>query len=324
MKANLRAVTVFGTVIVAACSSNDETTKKRGELVLAIDTDMTPGVDFDRIQIEIRQQGAAAKKETYREFGQPGQEFHFPATYTIVSNGNASTRIQLRVITGKVAPGGNPEVGIPQNMFEVVTTIPTDRAAMLRVRLEWLCRKSTKLEPDGYVEGACHEGWNCVAGECVDWNVDLTSLPPFTEGEVFGGRSRQGDGACFDTLGCLTGATAVTLDDACTFAAGDTSNLNVALVPAKDHGGICSGDVCFVPLDRGAPHGWVEQGGRVKIPKRVCELLKTPEDGLRLRGVVTTQRCPPKLPNVPTCGPWSTITTNRGSTSAEPPVGLSK
>lgn len=289
---------------------------------MAIDSDMAPGIDFDRLQIDIRQQGAERLTKTFREFGQPGQEVHFPATYTIVSNGRPETRIQLRVVTGKTGPGGGPDVGLPQNLVEVITAVPTDRTAVLRVRLEWLCRRSTKLEPDGYAEGACAEGSSCVAGKCQDWNVDVGALPNFVSSEVFGGGSEQGEGACFDTVACFSGARVVTLDAACSFSDSDAEKLNVALVPAKGDGGICAGDTCFVPLDRGAPHGWTSDGGCVSLPPRVCELVKSPEPGLGLRGVVVSHTCATKLAPVPTCGPWWTIATHRGSTRAEPVIGL--
>jgi hypothetical protein len=315
-------ILLCASVGIGCSNSSAAPPKKAGELVLAIDSDMSPGIDFDRFQIEIRQQGAPVALETFKEFGQPGQELRFPATKAIVSNGKATTQIQLRIVTGMIEGGGNPDVGAPQNLVEFVTSVPTDRSAMKRVHVEWLCRHSTKLEADNYVEGTCPEGSACLAGECVDWNVDAKSLPTYSESDIFGGGSANGEGNCFDTLGCFSGAAAVALDAQCTFAAKDVDKLNVALVPAKGYGGICAGDACFVPLDRDDPSGWTEDTGRVQVPPKVCKLLKQPEEDLHLRGVVATTKCESKTPRIPTCGPWSIITSTRGATTADPPKGL--
>lgn len=308
-------------LIVVAVACGPKTPGPRGELMLAIDTDMAAGADFDRFEIEIRQQGVDPVTRVFREFGQPGQEAHFPATFALVANDAPETSLQLRIFTGKSGSGGNPDVGQPQNLFEAVTTIPSDRTAVLRVHLDWLCRASAKLETDLYVEGNCPEGTTCVAGTCRDWAVNTAALPTFTEQDVFGGGTSRGDGQCFDTLACFDGGHTVALDADCTFPFnGDSLHLNVALAPPSGRGGICAGATCLVPLDADTEGGFHASGGRVRIPPKVCELLNASPKGLR--GVVVSESCGAKTPSVPTCGPWSAITTQRGTTTTPSIAGL--
>jgi hypothetical protein len=298
-------------VALVACSEPPP----RGQLMLAIDTDMAAGTDFDRFQIEIRQEGQETFRRTYREFGQPGLEVHFPATFAVTGNDRPETRILLRVVTGKVGPTpGNPEVGQPMHLREIVTTVPRDRIALVRVKLEWLCRKGSKLESDGYVEGICREGETCIAGECVDWTAAEAELPKYAEADVFGGGGPRGDGACFDTIGCFATARAVTPDSACTIEQAPGDRVNVALVPKTGEGGICAGDVCLVPLDHGGPHGWRAQDGRIALPKKACEA--------GLRAVAVSDLCATKTVSRPTCGPWSTVTTLPGSQAPPQIAGL--
>lgn len=317
----MKRVTSLAALTSLAVACAQHAPAARGELMLAIDTDMAAGVDFDRLEIEIRQQGHDPVTKVFREFGQPGQEAHFPATFAIVGNDAPETSVQLRVFTGKSGPGGNADVGVPQNLWEAVTTIPSDRTALLRVHLDWLCRTSARLEADGYVEGNCPEGTTCVAGVCRDWGVDLASLPTFAEKDVFGGGSSHGEGACFDTIGCFSGGRVVTLDADCTFVfGGDASQLNVALVPPVGQGGICAGGTCLVPLDRDAEGGFTVDGARVRVPPKACELAKAKPPGLR--AVVVTEACAAKSRALPTCGPWSAVASSRGSTATPGISGL--
>ena len=87
------------------------------------------------------------------------------------------------------------------------------------------------------------------------------------------------------------------------------ASLNVAVVRPADTEGICGPEACLVTLDAGADHGWEEIDRRIALPPAVCERL---ESGAAI-GVAVTVACPSKTWGVPTCGPWSSVTTQPGS-----------
>ncbi len=301
----MRARLVFWSVLVIAALSGCSADPK-GEIVLAIDTDHAAGVDFDRFQIQI---STSSSKDRYdnlvRELGQPGL-LSFPATLGIVTNGDPSTSIHVRILTGK-ASADLTDVGVPRTLREVVTTVPENRVALLRVHVDWLCVGAVKPEPDRYVESECPEGLTCIAGACADWAIDARSLPDFDERNVFGGGSRRGDGACFDTSACFArGAMAeVRLEDCSVAAPRGASGANAALVLAPGEGGICAGGACLVPLTLGTPEGFSIERDRLKLPRAACDRLAEPIGVRKIVGVATTGACASKTPRTPTCGPWS-------------------
>jgi hypothetical protein len=295
--------------VFAGCKAK----KAPGELVVAIDTDLTPGVDFDELQVEVVAPAGTSSFPPIKEFGQRSQPYSFPMTFALVSNGDPSTKVQIRVAAGlSTIPGGHSAVGMPLLLREVTTTIPDDRVALLRVHLEWLCVGYAKQNPapDTYVEGNCPvDGLTCVAGECVDFKLESSTFPDYDEALVFGGgHAGAGDGTCFDTLGCFAGAVATTPDPSCTIPmpSGERSKVNVGLVSARCEGGVCpyEGDRCVVPLDTASPGGWTEIGGRIHLPPAACR---------KTSGVLVSTSCATKTAGVPTCGPWSEILTPAGT-----------
>jgi hypothetical protein len=290
------------------------------EIILAIDTDLVPGVDFDALQIEITTP-TDRYKSTLKEFGQRLQPVHFPSTLAILGNADPSTIVHIRVAAGIAAGAGGTAVGSPIILRELATTIPAEGVHLLRVRLEWLCIGSAKPEPDGYIEGTCPEGSTCVAGDCVDWAIDSSKLPAYDERAVFGGGGPKGNGACFDTLPCFEKASAAAVDLAtCTIAKPTGgAGVNVAIVTAPGQGGLCARGTCLVPLDAASPIGFVESSpGTLQLPKALCKKLAA---GIA-SGVAVTTSCAAKTIDVPTCGPWSAITTNPGTLDAGLPDAL--
>jgi hypothetical protein len=299
--------------VVAACA-----TQKRGEVTLAITTDLTAGVDFDRLQINVE---APRGKDSFlfKEFGQRGQPLSFPATFVLVGNDDPSTTVHLRVVTGLIN-GGDPAalpaldkspVGLPLHSREATFQIPASGTKMLRIHLDWLCKGKVSLQRDGYAEGSCPEGQTCQAGECISWNVASASLPDYDERAIFGGGTAAGEGDCFD-VACFAGAQAVEPDAACSIPrpAGD---FGVAFVPQPADGGVCFTDAdkdktrrCVVPLDRDPLWGFTERAdGRVQLPPKICQRRAPPN--ATVGAVLVSARCPIKTPSLPTCGTWSAI-----------------
>jgi hypothetical protein len=214
-------------------------------------------------------------------------------------------------------------VGAPLVNREALVAIPRDRVALLRIHLEWSCVGTAGSDPaqPGYVSGLCPEGTTCIAGACVDWNVDSNKLPTYDEKQVFGGGTAAGDGACFDTSLCFASGAVAPVDAAtCTVPLPKGGTPNVALV-SGDGRGICSGGACLVPLDQNDGDGFSVVGDQIQLPTSVCATpndctLCTPRP--RPLGVVVTTSCPTKTPSIPTCGPWSAIQTQAASGSAAP------
>jgi hypothetical protein len=300
--------------ILASCKAK----KAPGEIIVAIDTDLTPGVDFDELQVEVVAPAGNSNFPPIKEFGERSQPYSFPMTFAVVSNGDPSTKVQIRVAAGLSKGGGHSAVGLPLLLREVTTTVPVDRVALLRVHLEWLCVGYAKQNPapDTYVEGNCPvDGLTCIAGECVDFALDSSTFPDYAESLVFGGgHAGAGDGTCFDTLACFAGAEVVTPDGGCTIPmpSGDRARVNVGLVSSKCQGGVCADGsaTCVVPLDASTPAGWTEISGRIHLPPAACR---------KASGILVSTSCATKTASTPTCGPWSEILTPAGTFNATPP-----
>jgi hypothetical protein len=290
-------------IVAAACASTEPTS---AGLMLVIDTDLAPGKDFDRLQIEVRPPaGSAEYSKVFSEFGQPGLPLSFPTTLAVLNRSRGAESVTFRVSVGKSGTENSP-VGKPLILREVVTQMPTDRVALLRIHLEWLCIGTAGARPD-YVEGLCPDGETCLGGKCEAWGIDSQALPTYDDRNVFGNGSPKGEGACFDTATCFAAGSATFPDAACSVAAPSDSNarenVNLALVVPEGAGGICSGGICLILLEPQSPYGWMRQEGRLQLPPAVCERIAKKQ----ALGIAITTGCPAKSTAVPTCGPWSAI-----------------
>jgi hypothetical protein len=272
-----------------------------GELILAIDSDLTPGgdrPDFDALQINVTNDNFTTQKFT--EFGAPDLPTTFPATFALVSDGDPKLDVHLRIYVGLAGKGVTP-VGDPQILREFASVIPTDRAALLRIHLEWACIGNAydKGPPDHYVESRCPEGSTCIAGTCVKWDVDSTTLPTYDSRAL-------SSGACFDTIRCLSQGSTVAIDRmTCTMSRPSDlgPNTNIGIVSSDGHGICAPNGTCYVPLDAASAIGWMDTGSRIALPQGFCQ----PGDGIspnRIGAIVLSSTCPSKTETLPTCGPW--------------------
>ena len=130
----------------------------------------------------------------------------------------------------------------------------------------------------------------------------------------------MGDGDCFDTVSCFSRGSIPAIDlDKCTVATPAAgTGLNVAIVLPSGGPGICGREACYVPLLPSKDAGWTESGGRITVPPATCARIKT---GAAL-GVAVTTACRTRSESVPTCGPWSSVTSEPGTKDAGPPDGV--
>jgi hypothetical protein len=290
--------------IVAATACSQSQPAPPGQLIVALDTDMALPDQIDTIELIVSTHGSPLL-DLPLSVGMGADTQPIPATLTLVAGPDPSVPATIQVIGWKN--------GVARTIRQVVTTVPTDRAATLRMPVQWLCDGTTQTvaTADGGVayQSSCGPDATCKEGECVVSTVDSTTLTTYTPQIVFGGGNAPSagqttTGSCFDTLPCMLAGTIETPDDQCTVDLPPGGNVNVALRVAGN--GICdtTGTTCFVPLDENPDEGWSIQDGRIALPnKNVCTKLRDGE----IDGVVVSTSCPTKTPSVPPCGAWSSV-----------------
>jgi formylglycine-generating enzyme required for sulfatase activity len=292
--------------LLAGCGEEGKITTK-GELILALQTDMELPKDVDKIRIRVASYGSTVFSNDY----QVGPtELKIPATLALLANpDHPSAPVTIQVMGFRQAK--------PRVMRETVTTIPAERVATLRVPIEWLCDDSARTE-SGEVVSTCPTEETCIAGTCMTSAMNSEDLPDWTPGDIFGGGDGSGNGVCFDVAPCFANAVNLDVDTTTCRAALPTgeANLNIALRPAATGDGICTGGVCLIPLDGGEGGQWsrASDGGSIQLSKGICDRLTTG----KIAGVVASKQCATKTFRVPTCGPWSST---GGSGTTEPDGG---
>jgi hypothetical protein len=314
MRRFLSVLTLAGACVAAAGVVAGCRETKRGELVLAFQTDMKVPEDVDRIALRITVDGVTKFAREY-EVGPSGVKL--PSTLVLVDETNAAIAVKVRLLA---LVAGKPRV-----LREVISTIPPRRSALLRMGFDYLClgdasltkaSQSASASADIAAENAvsaCDTSKTCVAGTCEDARVDSALLPDYAPEDVFGGGDENGGGVCFDVARCFAGAQPVPVEPmGCTIAApADTSKTSVALRLPPGSEGICDGAACWVALDAESPSGWKKAGDRIQLPRAVCQ---------RQLAVAVSEACVQKTAKIPTCGPWSSVTTPSPSLDgASPP-----
>ena len=312
------AIAFIAIVGASACGRKQ---RVPGQLIVAIDTDMALPTQIDTIELDVIIQGTTVVQNPL-PVGPGADNQPIPATLTLVAGPDPTLPVTIRVLGIKN--------GIARTLRQVITTVPADRIATLRMPVQWLCDGSAQaiVQPDGSVayQSTCGAGATCKAGECVVSQVPETTLEDYQAQQIFGGGSApqpsaQTAGTCFDTVPCMVGGGVEAPDDQCTVAlpAGDPSSLNVALRVAGD--GICdtTGTTCFVPLDGNSAEGWTVQAGRIALPAAVCSKLR----GGLVAGVVVSSSCATKTLAVPPCGDWSSVVASADAAAPGPDASAS-
>jgi hypothetical protein len=293
---------MFALSCMIACG---EDPKPVGELVISLETDMALPQQVDTARIQVLVHGQPFLDQDYPVGTWDGNLV--PATLTLVAGKDPALPVTVRVSGGKRG-------GAWRTFREVVTTVPPNRAALLRMPMQWLCdgtaQSVSQPSSGGNVDvlrSTCPDGNTCAAGRCVPSEVPIENLPIYQPEAVFGGASDPNKGTCFDTLPCLITGALAEPDADCTVAKPpNAERLNVGLRVTAD--GICdsSGTTCFVPLDGNSAEGWtVTQGGeRLALPEAACERLHS---GL-VNAIYVSTACSTKTAAFPPCGPWSSVT----------------
>lgn len=268
-----------------------------GQVILAIQTDMSLPKDIDFIRIDVSYDDTKEFIGSYPILSNSDgvTDFRLPATLNIFSRDDKPARIRVHVVGFR----GQPKE-IIRVKRDLVFEIQPNRVLTLPVPLEFLC--------DGVED--CDPGQTCQAGACRDETIQVAEFEEYRPAEIFG-EPDAGVGACFDTRDCFATIAHdaqpqfsndeticyVDLPDALT----NESQLSVAL--ETQGSGSCNAEGCYVALDKDSPNGWRSDasGKRVQLPPAVCIKSKRGE----IAKVVFSTKCLPKLRSRPTCGPWS-------------------
>lgn len=270
-----------------------------GQLMLAVQTDMSLPKDIDAIRIEVFNEGVPKFRKDYERLGTFDGEIRLPGTLALIAPDEPDSSITISVSARMGGANGKVRV-----LRQVVTTVPQDRIASLQIPLRFVCDGSGEDE-NGEAVNTCPEGQTCIAGSCADRAIDSSTLPDYEEDDIFAG------GTCFDPVACWSFPVIAEVDESdCSIAAPDEDEdaFNVALAVEGD--GICGSAGCFVTLDAKSFEGWeLRDDGRIGLPPAVCTMM---EEG-RIVSIVTTpvtSACPQKTLGLPTCGPWSAASHN--------------
>lgn len=301
------------------CSAEDEVEPAKG-LMLAIRTDMSIPEGVSSMRIEVLTNGVPKLLADY-DLGPAPDKTSLPGTLALLPPADPTLPVKIRVVARTLT-------GKATVMREVTTTVPNDRLVMLPIGIQWLCWDSViedKADPNNptFRNTTCASDETCIAGGCAPQKVDSAALPTFDPTQIFGGAAAAGaKGQCFDTVACFGSSTTEAPDSSCTLAAppaGQEAKYNVALVlPPGDSAGICGDTSCLVPLERDDADGWKLEGNRVKLPPSVCQKL-----GSSIAAVAVSNGCTTKTSALPTCGPWSSVTSASGTFDGGPEFDVS-
>ena len=158
---------VCGGAIAIACSAPG-----KGSLVLAISTDMQTPKDIDVISIFITSDSAV--KFDYIGRTLPDGTVSLPSTLAIVEPDNPNAQVRIRVIALQETKA--------RVLRDVLTTVPHQRTALLRVPLNFLDDGSAmgmlpqQFLPGGMVsEGDTQFDPDTIASSC-DFSMQMTSV----------------------------------------------------------------------------------------------------------------------------------------------------
>jgi hypothetical protein len=292
-----RRAWLLGSVLAFAACTSDQT-KPRGELMLAITTDLSIPHELNQVGVQVFDQNGQILRSQDLDI-LPAGDVAMPGTLALVPPNSGGQTVRIRVAAKQTAGDKSTE----RIVREAIVKVPTDRIALLRMPLHWLC--------DVDASPACDLGDTCKGGLCVQADQDLNDLPDFTPAQVFGGGDAQGVGSyCLDAEGCFSHEDVLTPNKAdCSVplpAGADPASLNVALVLPGGTDGHCikgpSGTLedgtCFVPLDSDPDEGFAIAGNKIVLPQAACKRLG-------VVGVAVSTACRTKDLSVPICGPWT-------------------
>ncbi len=327
---SVAAVTLLSLVTLAegvACSD-----KKRGALMLSLDTDMRAPKDVNAVSLTISANDVIKFNTIARV--DPDGEVRFPATIAIVEPDDPNATIRIRIIAlSETTPRVMRDVRttVPRDGFVAALAIPltfvndgsaigTLPAGLLPAKDGAVATKTITLSDtvtlgprdfnayDGVIVSPCgpDDRETVIEGECADSTVDSSKLPAFDPSLV----GANVAGQCFDVATCFGTADHKDVDPAlevvevdvpaCRFPrdARPNPNLGLATAASARGSGECLGEKCIVPLDQGG--GWTDDGTYIVLSKGVCRKLAS-QAAILVKNVSANPACTTKVSTRPVC-----------------------
>jgi hypothetical protein len=338
---SVASLATFSALAMGLAGCSGET---KGQVILALQTDMSLPEDISIVKIKVKAGGATRHDQTYIVDPNQDDAEKLPATLAVVAGEKENETVELTITALRSASGGGFDA---RTLNKTVTTIPSERIAMLHVPMQWLCTDSVQEidGEEGEYESSCPEKNGkeqaCIAGSCKDVKVNSADLPNFDPDAVFGGSEDGDDGTCFPTEECFDEGEDLVPDSDCvvTFDPESDEILNFAALATTGGIGNCrssGGSPCYVGLDKSETAGWYElldgerpptdEGGdtsgsggpappseaplgrRFQLPMKVCERMTQDSPTVVGVRVSTSAAClVTKTAKYPTCGPWSSV-----------------
>jgi hypothetical protein len=313
------AIALVACVAAAACSSPG-----KGSLVLAISTDMQTPKDINIVSVFVSTNGVP--KLDFLGRVTPGGTVTLPSTLAVLEPDDPSAEVRIRVTAFQEQRA--------RVLRDVLTTVPHQRTALLRVPLSFLDDGSAQGtlpmqfvpgRPGGPMDGdtqfdptdqtmitsSCDITLKqtSIAGTCSSSSVDSNKLADFVPTLVFGDGGTASNPACFNVDQCFTkgapiaAATITTAPDgSCSFplTPGQSGqDWNCALATTDGTGACTAGGPCYVPLESDPGEGFsVQPGKAVLMVPGVCKKLAA---GAML--YVDKASCSTKTESAPVCEP---------------------
>ncbi len=283
---------------------------------MAFQTDLSIPKDINFLVVSIYAGGSKRYQSVFPL--SPDGKFHLPATLAIVEGEQKNLPVTVRVT-------GLDKDQQPQVIRQAVSTVPTERIALMHMPIQFLCMQKVTATSDvdgteNYDDECTSKDQTCILGDCVPDEIDVSTLPSYAGDLVFGGVEFPGlsGGQCLDVLGCFAQGATVTPDANCSvpLPGGSEENVNVGLVLPLNGKGICGTEACIVALERDDLLGWKVENGRAVLPKKVCERIGSDIDALAV-----TSACVTKTTAIPTCGPWTSVTGDFTTDAGAPAEG---
>lgn len=202
----MAAALVAASLMVASCASEGP---PRGSVMVVVDTNVTPGRDFDTLRVRVEDDpltevsyhygwDAAAQRATVVDGG------YLPFTVNVQNARDGLAERSISVTAWKQ--------GAPLFVRDARLVLPASGTKLLRMPVEALCFPQLATEaakPVGRPERdwavSCAEGQTCFGGICTSVHVNATKLEDYAPEAVFGGAKAPGEGgACVDVLACFT------------------------------------------------------------------------------------------------------------------------
>jgi len=299
---------IFTLIAAVGCSTEVE---PRGQLMVVISSDMSVTKDMDEVRVEVFRANGTMLPERQipilpaqpAPFGKP-----LPGTLAIVPSDAGGQSLRVRLTARRL----NQKSGVKESRVvrEAIAKVPTDRVAMLRMPLRWLCEGKLEADEGDSYRPSCEKDETCIAGVCERAAVEQDSMPEYLPSEVFGGGTESGEGSqCLDVQTCFANAQPLQPDGDCSLplpAGANPAQLNVALMLPPESDGHCLDDPdkgagkgsCFIPLDSDPSEGFTIVGKKILLPPGVC--MRT-----NFIGVALSSSCATKDLSIPVCGVWN-------------------